>query len=253
MTPQYRTPTLAGLSAFWAGALCAGALLAAEPAAFAAAPADAASAPIYTCVDSAGRRLSADRPIPECLSQEQRLLNRDGSQRGVAPALISPDERARREKLRREAEQVQARKDEAVRRDRNLLSRYPDALAHDEARGRALAPTVALIDKAQMRLATLSNQAGLLAAERARLGSQAVPESLRDRIGSNEGATAAQESILRNQEAERERLNRQFDAERARLELLWRGQAPGTLEDKLPRGLGGASAASGTALGARAE
>ncbi|HSI56084.1 MAG TPA: hypothetical protein VLA16_00920 [Ideonella sp.] len=217
---------------------------AAAPAVALAAPPAAASAPIYSCVDTAGRRLSADRPIPECLSQEQRLLNRDGSQRGVAPPLLSPDERARRDKARRDAEQAQARKDEAVRRDRNLLARYPLPLAHDEARARALTPTLQQIEKAQDRLAALAAQAGALATERVRLGSQPVPESLRDRIGSNEGATNAQESILRNQEAERDRLNQQFDVERARLELLWRGQAPGTLDDKLPRTAGAASAAA---------
>lgn len=43
------------------------------------APAQAQSSGIYTCIDAQGKRHTADRPIPECLDREQRLLNRDGS------------------------------------------------------------------------------------------------------------------------------------------------------------------------------
>ena len=50
------------LSAVWVGA------------AWAQAPAPK----IFSCIDKSGRRLSSDRPIPECQSQEQKLLNRDG-------------------------------------------------------------------------------------------------------------------------------------------------------------------------------
>lgn len=186
-----------------------------------------ASAPIYSCVDSAGRRLSSDRPIPECLNQEQRLLNRDGSVRGMAPPLLSPEERERREAARREAERARALREEAARRDRSLLARYPTPAAHDQARERALAPSQALIDKAQARLQTLQQEAQALAAERARLGSEPISPSLRGRLGSNEGAAEAQRALLRMQEAERDRLSQQFDQERAQLERLWQGQPPG--------------------------
>ncbi|OYU93352.1 MAG: hypothetical protein CFE45_20960 [Burkholderiales bacterium PBB5] len=40
---------------------------------------------IYTCVDAQGRKLTSDRPIPDCVTREQRLLNKDGSVRGVLP------------------------------------------------------------------------------------------------------------------------------------------------------------------------
>lgn len=194
-----------------------------------AAPGAPASAPIYSCVDAAGRRLSSDRPIPECLSQEQRLLNRDGSVRGTAPPLLSPEERERREAARRVAERARALREEAARRDRNLLARYPTPAAHDQARERALAPSEALMAKAQARLQALAQEAQVLATERGRLGSEPMSPSLRGRIGSNEGAAEAQRNLLRMQEAERARLAMQFDDERERLERLWAGQPPGTL------------------------
>ncbi len=45
----------------------------------------APSAGIYTCIDDKGRRITADRPIPECIDREQQVLNRDGSVRTVVP------------------------------------------------------------------------------------------------------------------------------------------------------------------------
>ena len=40
------------------------------------------------------RRLTGDRPIPECLGREQRILNADGSTRSILPPFLSPEERA---------------------------------------------------------------------------------------------------------------------------------------------------------------
>ena len=55
---------------------------------------------IYTCTDGQGRKLTSDRPIAECVSREQRQLNRDGSLRRTVPPTLTPEERAAlREKL----------------------------------------------------------------------------------------------------------------------------------------------------------
>ena len=39
----------------------------------------AGPAPIYTCTDASGKKLTSDRPIAECSAREQRVLNADGS------------------------------------------------------------------------------------------------------------------------------------------------------------------------------
>ena len=62
--------------------------------------AGAGPAGIYTCVDAQGRRHTSDRPIPECLDREQRVLNRDGSQRQVVPPRMTAEQRAAAEKAR---------------------------------------------------------------------------------------------------------------------------------------------------------
>jgi hypothetical protein len=180
---------------------------------------------IYSCVDSQGRRLSSDRPIPECLRQEQRLLNRDGSQRATVPPLLSPQERARQDQLIQQRAQEQAAAQDQARRDRILLQRYPDAASHDAARARGLAPTQELINKTRNRLADLAGEADRLTTERAKLGFKPVPPELASRVGINEATTDAQRNILQNLESERDRLNDQFDQERERLRQLWSNAA----------------------------
>lgn len=176
---------------------------------------------IYSCVDSQGRRLSSDRPIPECLRQEQRLLNRDGSQRATVPPLLSPEEKARQDRLAQQRAQEQAAAQDQARRDRILLQRYPDLASHDAARARGLAPTQELINRTRNRLADLAGEADRLTTERAKLGFKPVPPELASRVGINEATVDAQRNILQNLESERDRLNNQFDQERERLRQLW--------------------------------
>ena len=102
---------------------------------------------IYTCVDAKGRRLTADRPIPECAHKEQQLLNRDGSVRTVLPPTMTTEERSQQEARDRAAAEARAAQSDAVRRDRNLVARFPDEAAHNRAR-EAAADTVRLAMKA---------------------------------------------------------------------------------------------------------
>ncbi len=192
------------------------------------APAEAADARIYSCVDAQGRRLSSDRPIPECLSQEQRLIGRDGTPRGVVAPIGSREEQERLEIQRKQQSQAKAVLNETARRDRILLTRYPDAAAHEVARQRELAPVRKRIEAAEQRLQVLEAEAKTLATEQKNLAGKPMSEDLRSRISVNEGATEAQRNIALSQAAEQDRLNQQFNDERVRLRLLWRGMAPGT-------------------------
>ncbi len=190
-------------------------------------PGEAPPHPIYTCVDAQGRRLSSDRPIPECLGQDQRLLNRDATTKAIVPPMLSPEEKARQDAAKRQAEQLRLAREAEARRDRALLARYPDQASHDEARERAQEPVSRQIEAARRRLAELDIDAQALAKEREALGNKPPNQALRARIAANEGAIEAQRTILRDQEAERERLTLQFDAELARLRALWAGATPG--------------------------
>ena len=72
---------------------------------FAAAQPQGASGSIYTCVDRNGRRLTADRPIPECLDREQRELSPSGTtRRQIGPSLTEIERAAQEAQRRKEAE-----------------------------------------------------------------------------------------------------------------------------------------------------
>jgi hypothetical protein len=213
-----------------AGLLIVAAVAPAGAAAPKAKPGETApSTPIYSCVDAHGHRLSSDRPIPECLSQDQRLLNRDGTLKAVVPPAQSPEEKARAEAAKRQADQIRLAREAEARRDRALLARYPDQATHDEARARAQEPVTRQVEAARRRLAELEVDTQALASEREALGKKSMPQAMRARVAANEGAIEAQRTILRDQEAERERLTLQFDAELARLRALWAGAAPGRM------------------------
>ena len=91
---------------------------------------------IYSCVDAHGKRLTSDRPIAECNSREQRVLNDDGSVRRVLSPTLTADERAEAEAAERRAAEERMARQDAVRRDRTLLARFPSEAAHQQI-GRA--------------------------------------------------------------------------------------------------------------------
>jgi hypothetical protein len=217
-----------GLRKGWLGGLLAAALwpvLASD----AAAQAAASSAGIYSCVDDKGRRLTADRPIPECASREQKVLNRDGSVRSVRPPTLTADERAEKEARDRAATEARAAQADAVRRDRNLMARYPTEAAHNRGREAALDTVRLAIRSTELRLRDLAMERKPLLAEAEFYVGKSLPGKLRAAMDANDAAIEAQRSAVGNQTAELERINRLYDAELARLRALWSGAQAGSL------------------------
>ncbi len=226
-------------------ALSAALLLAAalQSSAWAQQPAANTHRGIYTCVDNNGRRLTADRPIAECAHKEQQLLNRDGSVRQVIPPTMTADERAEKEARDRAAAEARAAQNDAVRRDRNLMTRFPDEAAHQRAR-EAAADTVRLAIRAsELRLRDLEATRKPLANEAEFYAGKQLPAKLKQQIDANEAAVEAQRSAALNQEAELVRINKLYDLELERLRRLWGGAQPGSL-GPLPVGMPPARPAS---------
>ena len=187
------------------------------------------SGAIYTCRDVTGKRLTSDRLIAECLDQEQRVLNKDGSLRMVIPPRMSTEERAVVEARKRERALAEAAQKDAIRRDRNLLMRYPDEAAHNKARQAAmddLHKGIALSDK---RLEELRAERQPLDAETEFYKGKRLPGKLRTQVEANDAQQQAQRDIIQQQRTEMVRLNALYDAELARLRKLWAGVAPGTV------------------------
>ena len=208
-------------------------LLAAEIAlclcALAGQPALAAPAQIYSCVDANGNKLTSDRPIAACADREQRVLNADGSVRQVLPPTPTADERAEQEAADRRAAIERAAQKDAVRRDRNLLNRFPDEATHQRAREAAL-------DDVRKALRNYEERLKALAAERKPLQDEAEfyvgrepPAKLRQAFDANDAAVEAQRTLIANQQAETVRINKLYDVELDRLKRLWAGAQPGSM------------------------
>lgn len=192
-------------------------------------PASAASSGIYTCVAADGRRLTADRPIDECRGRDQRVLNRDGSLRATVPPTLTAEEAAEADARARAAAVERAARADAVRRDRNLLARYPNEAAHQRARVAAADTVRAAILTTEQRLRDLAVERKPLMNEAEFYIGRSLPAKLKGQLDANDAAVEAQRSSALNQQAELDRINRLYDAELERLRRLWAGAPAGSL------------------------
>lgn len=183
---------------------------------------------IYSCVDGKGRRLTADRPIAECIDREQRVLNPSGSVKKTLGPTLTAKERAELEaRQKREAEEL-ARQAEEKRRERALLVRYPDQATHDKERAEALAQIAVVRKAAVNRVDELNRQRNELGTEMEfyKKDPAKAPRSLRRQMDDIAHSLAVQGRFIADQDAESARVNVRFDEELARLKQLWARRSP---------------------------
>ncbi len=185
---------------------------------------------IYTCIDSKGRRLTADRPIVDCIDREQKELNPSGTvRRKVGPSLTAEEQRAEEEKARRLAEESN-RVAEQKKRERALLARYPDRARHDTERATALAVVDAVVASSHKRSTELAAERKALNVEGEfyRNDPAKYPPTLKRALAENEAQITAQKNFVAEQAEEKQRINKRFDEELARLRILWANTGPVT-------------------------
>jgi hypothetical protein len=181
---------------------------------------------IYTCVDRQGRRLTADRPIAECLDREQRELGPTGTMRRQIGPSLTEQERAALEVQRRKDADERARQQEERRRERVLTARYPDKAAHDVERAAAIQLLDDITAIAEKRMVELQLQRKALETEMEFYQKDPVkaPMALRRKIAENDDGMAEQRRFVVNQDLEKRRIHQRFDAELAQLRRLWAAQ-----------------------------
>jgi hypothetical protein len=189
---------------------------------------------IYSCVDSTGKRLNSDRPIAQCNDREQIERNSDGSIKRRIPPTMTPDERAEQEAREKEEALVRSNRQEAIRRDRNLLQRFPNEAAHNKARDAALEEIRKGLRASEARLASLTKERKPLLDEAEFYVGKPLPPLLKQQLDGNEATTEAQRALVLNQQAELGRVSSLYDVEAERLKKLWGGAQPGSL-GVLPR------------------
>lgn len=183
----------------------------------------AAAQNIYTCVDGKGRKITADRPIAECLDRTQQELTRSGLvKRQVGPSLTAQERAAQEEKDKLAAE-ARAREAEDKRRDRALLLRYPGRTVHDQERVTALAQIDEVIKAASKRTVELAEQRKAIDSEYEFYVKDPAkaPPSLKRRLEENDHSVVVQKKFILDQEQEKKRVNLRFDEELVKLKQLW--------------------------------
>lgn len=188
-----------------------------------------AQAAIFTCVDAQGRRITSDRPIAACMDREQRELSSSGSVKRVIPPEPTAEERATLDAKRKADAEQTARLAEEKRKERALLSRYPNEAAHQRERAKALESVDVVENTIQKRIeelvklrAGLDDEMAFYAKDPAK-----APPLLKRKIKDNESLVSAQQNALKQQAAERQRVNERFDAELEQLRRLWAQAAAG--------------------------
>lgn len=183
---------------------------------------------IYTCIDARGRKLTSDRPIPECRDREQQILNPSGTVKDRMGPTLTAHERQEQEakaKLTREERAMQL---EEKRRDRALLIRYPSKVVHDRERDEAVSQIGVVRHAAQNRVGELLRQRAAVDAEMEfyQKDPSKAPPSVRRQIEEGAISLAVQERFIADQDAEIKRVNERFDEELVRLKKLWAMQSP---------------------------
>jgi hypothetical protein len=225
MGPRPPSPVAAGSPFLVAAALCW--LAAASP----VLAADAPTPRIYQCTLPDGRRVTSDKPIVECMSagKSQRELNKDGSVKGVVEAPLTEEEKAEREQIARQRDAERTAQEIEIRRDRDMLKRYPSEAAHGKARARALDDVATSVRNSEARIKLLLQERKPLENEKEFYVGKTLPNRLKLQLDANDAALEAQRSLVQNQQTEIVRVNKLYDDELARLKKLWAGAQPGTL------------------------
>lgn len=184
---------------------------------------DASAQSIYTCVDARGRRITADRPIPECLDRAQHELTGSGTvKRQLGPSLTA-QEQAVQEAREKRAADLRAREAEEKRRDRALLLRYPSLPVHQKERAVALAQIEEVMKAGRTRTRELAEQRKGIQNELEFYikDPRKAPEPLKRMLQENDSGLAAQSRFMGEREQEKNRVKQRFDDELAKLQELW--------------------------------
>ena len=192
---------------------------------------------IFSCVDAKGRRLTADRPIAECLDREQNELNSNATlKRKHGPSLTADERDAEEEKNRRISQELSL-VTEVKKRERALLTRYPNLASHNKERLAAITQVDDVIATTTPRSAELVMQGKALdiEAEFFSKDPSKAPLRLKRLIEEHEQHLAAQNRLVADLAGEKQRVNNRFDEELARLRRLWSLQvAPVTATAPMP-------------------
>lgn len=178
---------------------------------------------IYTCVDSKGRKITADRQIAECSDRTQHEVSPAGVVKRVLGPTLTDRELAAEEEKAKLQNVARLREQEDKRRNRALILRYPNVASHDKERMLALAQVDELLATALARSKELAAQRTAIDAdlEFYKKDPSKAPAALLRRRDDNDRSVAEQTRYVAEQTLEKQRANKRFDEELVKLKQLW--------------------------------
>lgn len=180
--------------------------------------AHAAHADIYLCRDANGALVTSDHLTSDCLTYGGRVVGPDGT---VKRRILTPQEQAQAAQQERVERELQRQQRDRQREDRALLLRYPNEAALERARANDLARPTALIAEAKKQLERLARERRQLELDAQFYPNGPLPLELRTKFEENKVLTAQENTLISGQQEEIARINREYDALRARMQPLW--------------------------------
>ncbi len=194
--------------------------------AVAAQPGQPGQPTIYSC-NVNGKTFSGDRVPPECSNTDVRELNRDGSvRRVIARPMTLEEQRARameaKKRLEDEDRQLSQR-----RRDKSLLEAYANEEEIEAARAKSLDSSNRVVVRANQRIAGLNGERKKLDDESEFYKKRVLPDHIKRSYVTIQQQLSAEEKVVSDAQAEIQRINERFDAEKKRFrEVLALGARP---------------------------
>ena len=183
-------------------------------------------AQVYTCTTATGRKITADRPIPECMDREQRELQTSTGRVNILKPKQTEAERWAEREAQKQLEREKESTVQQQRRDQQLLARYPDEAALEEKRSYMLeevkkrwAPTLEEQAEINVRRKEIS-----AAADARRKAGKTADFSTAKEAAQLERRTFQLQPMMDKAQADIDRVNQDMDTDLARLRYL-RGQA----------------------------
>jgi hypothetical protein len=175
---------------------------------------------LFVCLDANGKRITSDRPPPECATREIRELNPDGSlKRIIGPPLTAEQRAARAAEEQRKKEEAE-RAAEQRRNDRALLETYSSVEQIERARGRALAGRRLEVERAQRRKTELVEQSKKLDKEAEFYAKRELPDKLKRAYAELEGKQQTEDRIIADAQADMKRIDESYTADAKRYREL---------------------------------
>lgn len=182
---------------------------------------------LYQWTDDKGVVHYGDSIPPEYAKADRNVLNNQGVHVGFEQGELTPEQRAEKARLAAEAERAKQQREEAARRDKQLLETYISVTDIEELRNRRLELLEGQIKVTELYLANLRKRLLMLQDEAsnykpytARENAPQIPENLATDISRTVGSINLYEQTLSHTRSTQETVRNSFDDDIRRFKQL---------------------------------